>query len=464
MASSSRIRQIVSLLIFLGCVSAILAVGLEILPRDFISHRQQHGGFYDKLAIAFLKGRTWVQEAPPDLLAADNPYDTQKYFSVYQNPSIDIWDHSLYKGKIYLYFGVTPAIVLYAPARMLFGCALPDGLALLILMSLALAGFTAICVCSRSVSCSVPLALCGLSLIGLATGSLWPVLLARARTYEVPIAAAQACATWAIFLIVSWQRFKRLALSRLALASLLLGLTIGSRPHYVIGISLLLCVCALVLLRAGRKGYREILALTLPFIGVLFAIGGYNFFRFEDPLEFGAHYQLGVTDSRGLSFFSIQRLWTGLYLLLLSPPVASSSFPFFTSGPPPAWAVLDRIWIEQPLGYVFLGPWVGFALVPLVGIAFVFLRRGVVPAGLSLAALLFGVVAAANFFMNSIWVAFIDRYSSDWAFFASAAGLLTLLSLRRSERAGVRRASLGLVMIAVLWGTSTMWVLTKMYR
>jgi hypothetical protein len=89
--------------------------------------------FYNLLVRGFRAGQLNLKkEAPPGLAQLADPYDpavNAAYIS-------DVYDMSYYKGKIYLYFGVTPALVLYWPYVTLTGHYLGDKTAVVIFFAL----------------------------------------------------------------------------------------------------------------------------------------------------------------------------------------------------------------------------------------------------------------------------------------------------------------------------------------
>ena len=83
----------------------------------------QTSEYYQLLTDAFLAGQTSLLVQPPaELLALPDPYDPVA--NAYQ-----IARRVAHHGKYYLYFGPTPAIVLFLPYKVLTGSHLPSRLA-----------------------------------------------------------------------------------------------------------------------------------------------------------------------------------------------------------------------------------------------------------------------------------------------------------------------------------------------
>jgi hypothetical protein len=81
---------------------------------------KEPSGYYGALTDAFLSGQVSMKAGPdPRLLKAENPY-----IQLLDVPRPH--DMSLYKGKLYLYFGPAPAIMLFLPWRLITGSWLAD--------------------------------------------------------------------------------------------------------------------------------------------------------------------------------------------------------------------------------------------------------------------------------------------------------------------------------------------------
>jgi hypothetical protein len=114
------------------------------------------------------------REAPPGLTQLADPYDPSAH------AGYAVLDISYYKGKLYLYYGVTPAVLLFWPYVALTGNYLPQKYAVLVF---CIVGFLAsaglLFALWRRYFANVTLAAvaAGTLALGLATGT--PSLLAR---------------------------------------------------------------------------------------------------------------------------------------------------------------------------------------------------------------------------------------------------------------------------------------------
>src|SRR5215469_11084981 len=115
-----RIRCIIYGLVC-ALVIGIFAWSAQPGELELISS-EARDAYYNLLVQGFQSGQLNVKRDPaPGLATLSNPYD----------PSVnttDVWDvhhlayeMSYYNGKLYLYFGVTPALVLFWPYEILTG-------------------------------------------------------------------------------------------------------------------------------------------------------------------------------------------------------------------------------------------------------------------------------------------------------------------------------------------------------
>ena len=280
---------------------------------------------YNLLVRGFRAGQLSLKkEVPPGLAHLADPYDPAAS-SPYWSFPYRLLDLSYYKGHLYMYFGVTPALILFWPYVALTGhylsnrhavtifCALGILLSLGLLRALWRRYFA-------EVSVGVVTA-CALAL-GLVSGA--PVLLSRS---EVPISCG--CMLTMLALTAIWcalhepERRSRW----LAVASVAYGLALGARPSVLFG--------AVILLVPVAQGWRErqqIWALLTAATGPILLIGLglmlYNSLRFDSPFEFGQHYQLAEVRQDTMQHFGLRYLWFNLRAYFLEPARLSDRFPF----------------------------------------------------------------------------------------------------------------------------------------
>ena len=318
--------------------------------------------YYNLLVRGFQAGHlSLVREAPAPLAQLPDPYDPAANVRL-REAFPPLHDLSYFEGKLYLYFGVGPALVLFWPAAILTGHYLSHRAAAAMLVAVA---FLAGVVLLRSIQrrCfpdarPFVLAAGGLAL-GLAGG--WPLLLARADVYEVAIAGGSA----GVFLCLAalWQALlrPRTAARWLAGASLAYGFAVASRPSLLPGAAILLLP---VFWGEGeRRGarWKNLVGAIGPLVVVGLGLLLYNDERFGRPWEFGQRYQLAATRQDTGELFSWRYLWFNFRGYFLEPFRWGRSFPFVGRS---AAAALPRghARVEDPFGVLLGVPLVWLAL------------------------------------------------------------------------------------------------------
>ena len=72
---------------------------------------------------SLLEGHAWVKPAPPEMARLPDPWDPEQY------RGLNYFDLSYFDGYLYSYFGVAPALTLFAPWTALTGRFLTEGFA-----------------------------------------------------------------------------------------------------------------------------------------------------------------------------------------------------------------------------------------------------------------------------------------------------------------------------------------------
>jgi tetratricopeptide (TPR) repeat protein len=288
--------------------------------------------YYNLLVQGFRVGQLNLKkEVPPGLAQLADPYDRTA------NKQYGVLDLSYYKGKFYLYFGATPAVVLFWPYVALTGHYLSQKDAGVIFCMIGfLASVGLLCALWRRyfAEASVGLvAACAVAL-GLATGV--PVILSRCDVYEVAISCGYAFTMLA--LVAMWKALHEPERRGwwLAAASLAYGLAVGARPSLLFGAAMLLVPVAQAwherfsarLQHERRKVWALLLAATGPIIVIGLGLMLYNALRFDNPLEFGLRYQLSGQRQVTLRFFSLDYLWFNFRVYFLEPARWGAHFPF----------------------------------------------------------------------------------------------------------------------------------------
>lgn len=319
--------------------------------------------YYNLLARGFLKGQLSLdKEVDPALLTLANPYDPAA------RGGHGLHDASYYKGRYYIYFGVTPVLLLFLPFHVTTGGYLTDHAAVVIF---GLAGFLVAWLLMSSIAkkcfprTSLPVKLACLWVLGLA--NMVPLLLRRAAMWEVPIACAYALFMLTLYCV--WRALNGPARFRwMALASVVMGLCVGARPTYLAGSIVLLAPLGQSLASLGKgfwrrtKFWRLAASAVLPIAAVGAGLALYNYLRFESPFEFGQTYQMAGESVLNVQVFSPRYFFYNLRVYFFCPPGFSPYFPFLTVIDPPPGPP-GHLGVENPYGIIAGMPWVLLALV-----------------------------------------------------------------------------------------------------
>jgi hypothetical protein len=416
---------------------------------------------YNLLTDGFTHGQLSFRVKPPSgLLALANPYDPDANLVYRQAPGGLAYFHdvSLYKGRFYLYFGLTPVVTLFAPFRVLGLGHMSESLAALVysyaglLFALLLLRFLV----HRYVPETPRWAKLLASLTLAADGAL-PFLLRRPTTYEVAISAGFAFLFAALYLFATGALGARLSLRRMALGSLCLGLSIGARPDLVLAVAAPLGLWV-YLTRTNRLGggwskLKPALALLGPLVacGVLLLV--YNKLRFDSFTQFGQRYQLAGVDPATVPSYKLSNFAPGLYFFYLAPARLTRAFPYFHLPPPPNYPgklPTGTYGLEMTGGLLPNVPvTVGALMLPLLW------RRRAIPRELGLIAgalLTIGLITAALIAFANPGVTM--RYEVDFATIVLIGALMcwcVALRVARASRVAYTLVTALLVVLA-LWG------------
>lgn len=322
---------------------------------------------YNLQAEAFRRGQANLPVAiPPGLLELADPYDPVQnaFFRAPSGNTPGLHDLSLHRGKLYLYFGVTPVMVLFEPWLLLTGHYFPEELAVLFFCG---AGFLLSAYLYRRLVRrffpDVRPFVFGAGVIALGFVSGLPTLLLRPALYEVAISSGHAFLMLALVFV--WRAIERKNAwsGWLPLASLALGLAVASRPPLLFVALVLLVPCVVRWRNQGRGAiWRAILAAVVPIAAVGLLVMLYNEIRFENPFEFGQGYQLaGLNVRRRPTLFSLDFVLFNLRLYFWQPVQwsAASFLPLGVEMPPPPRGYLGA---ENPFGILTSVPFVFLAL------------------------------------------------------------------------------------------------------
>ncbi|MBM6699146.1 hypothetical protein H7U32_02140 [Bifidobacterium pullorum subsp. saeculare] len=354
---------------------------------------------YGHLGDAILAGHPWLDLPVPDgLAAAADPHDVPTRNRLLAQGETLYWDYAFRDGHWYSYFGVLPALLLFAPYRAITslfvdgGLMMPAAAAVQIEMFLfALFGSLLVVRLVRRLMPRASLAATVIALAAFLLGANAPYLIYRQNFYTVPVAASLALTVAGLWLWMGadtsrppmaardrWQvdGARPLSLPRLAGGALCIAATMACRPTFALAALLafpLFWTQIRAMLRglaAGRVPWLHALvapaAMLAPALAVAVPQMLYNRARFGSPFDFGETYQMTVTD---MTRFSLPAANVPVMVAeyLVTPLRLTPYFPWIGISPTPLpeWGYAETVMG----GIFFVCPFLALAL------ATPFLRR-----------------------------------------------------------------------------------------
>lgn len=451
MTSRPSRHAFAALLAWAICGSLYLwtAEGVSIKYAD----RNNAWHHYEYLVDGFFAGHTYLARAPaPELLALTDPYDPKI------NGQYRVWDASLYRGKFYLYFGPTPALLTMLPYKLLTGKHLPQWAASALFAGAGLGAITLLLtgIRRRSFSSATPNQIFwAIMLVGHLS---WlPVILRRSALWELPIIAAAALLGWSFYFLWKFCRRDHLAVWAVA-AGVTLGFLLGARPTYLFSAGFIALLFTLPWERPmslARQSRR-----LLPVLGPLFAGGVglliYNYVRFGQLSEFGHHLMLWGRDIRGMQFFSLGNIPFNTWLYFLSVPDFGPYFPFLH--PTSIGETLSSYYIAEDMhGIMFTLPASALGFVALAWMrADTRLPVQRSTHAIIIAATATSLLAAAVFFVHpGSSSRYLCELLAGWSL-VSGIGFLALFNVPPSKGLSRLRQPLAIVLLA--WTFANVWL------
>jgi hypothetical protein len=350
-------------------IAALISTAVVIVLYFWFAQLNQRDAnheynYYVELAKSFKSGHLYLAvEPPPELLALENPYD---YFTRREKHIDNFpWDLSLYKGKFYIYWGPTPAVL-----ASIFGLKLLNQLGDFHL-ALALAGGLLI---YQALILSVfwiktlnhaPAWLLGALLI--VVGSATPILimLNRAKVYDASIFSGQFFLVGGCYWAYSALQEDSPSRWKLTIASIHWALSAGSR--IILLPAILFCAGITMVYIYHSLKSAEMRSIAPCFLAVLMplALGGialalYNWARFDSVFEFGLKYQLANVDYTHLeNIFAPSRIPANFKLYLMFPMKIFPRFPYLAR-------IEDINSNERLAGLFYLSPYISLIILPLL--------------------------------------------------------------------------------------------------
>jgi hypothetical protein len=446
----SRLRgETLALGVFFAVVAAFYVWIVQTSLPGFRFDRVESGP-YGWLGDALAHGQLHLRYpvVPQGFRDLPDPFDPDATIAYRWNQHLH--DLSYYHGKLYTYWGVVPALLLFVPLR-LAGIWMSQGLAVIILCfgGLVFSVLTLRFLVRRFLPQTPTWALWA-GQVTLACCNAVPFILRRAEHSEIAIGGGLCFGFLAVWLLLTGWYGPKISLRRLSGASLALGLAVGSRPTWVI-VAIVPLLMAVAVWRSGRSDRSKVaVALVGPLAVCGLLLMAYNFARFGTPLELGSKYQLAGYPQNQYPPYTPAYLAPGLFFYLIEPPHLTPLFPFLALGPPPGYPG------SLPAGYLPLAePTAGLLPTAPIVLLLVLLPvacrrwgpelRRIVP---TFAALAIGMILMIA---GALWST-TERYVVDFTSFFLIAGLMMWFTVLTSRQPRRRRLGVILGSAALCWG------------
>lgn len=397
-----------------------------------------------------------MDEVPKELLQLNNPYDLSERTASGISYK---WDHLLFEGKYYSYYGIAPVLTLFLPYHMITGYYFSSSLACL-LYTLTASLFLALCFLSivKNWFKKTPFRLVVLGTIITLFSSCAIINVLATNFYEIAQSSALCFLVIGFYFMLNSGIFmkKDIRLSYLFWSAFFVALSVLSRPT-----SALYAIAMVIWIVYGffqykkqknfnkKNIYKYFAASMIPYVvfGLVQII--YNYLRFKNPLDFGIQYSLTIND------FTRTEMHFGLVMIsivnfLFVVPTVNSSFPFISGN-------FDSLGIN---GYYFTAtkPTIGliwatlptFSLLYTPKLARDFNRKEKVKLGLIW--LLPGVIIPLLLIAVTWESGYAMRYNADFAWqICLAAFALIFYQYNRLTNATVKKWLFRILFVAAIW-------------
>lgn len=315
--------------------------------------------YYPLQVEGWLQGRLDLPMAIPEgLLDLPDPHDPRTN-SQFRFGEHGVHDLTLFDGRLYMYWGPTPAFVAFLPWRLITGTKLPTPWAAwLFVFGGWLASATLLIRLARRCFPDAGAALLFVLLLALGLCNWGAVVLRRGDVYETAIGAAFffVAVAWCCLAECLWTEGSRRA-AWLTAAGIAYGLALGARPNCIFGAGVLL-IPWLIDRRDGHR-LRHAIGALLQVTAAIVTLLLLNYLRFGNALDFGQRNQLAGVHLGSVAFFSPGYALFNARTYLFSLPRWGEYFPFIL---PPGNPVL-------PSGYMGTeGAYGLFTTLPFLGL------------------------------------------------------------------------------------------------
>lgn len=339
----SKIGTVFMAVIFVLCAFWITSIYRQTTDTSIIDEFKSTTGnqINQELVDAFEAGQVSLLKVPDEsLLKLDNPYDWSERT---KTNATHEWDHVLFNGKYYSYYGIAPVLLLFLPYHLLTGFYFPTVWAVFIFGAIGIVFLVKFLMeFFRRYFPNIPYGFAVIAvLLSLMSCGVW-FNFALPNFYEIAQTCGFAFTTLGAYFmltsnILEGSNIKHL---RLIISSASLGFAVLSRPTLVVYSFVAVIVVVVGIIRMiknntnkskGKAKYIKCLLsafIPLGILGITQML--YNYARFGSFFDFGIDYSLTINDfTRAESHIS--QVFLGYVNYLFVFPYFNHSFPYLHS-------------------------------------------------------------------------------------------------------------------------------------
>lgn len=305
------------------------------LGDSIIDNISTEGSIYNKDFVEAIKHHQLylLEEPSSNLLELQDPYDNYTRDNIVKRDIDYKWDTALYNGHQYIYFGILPLLITFLPFNLLTGKYLKISFVVFLfsIFIFLLLKEILLKIIKRYFK-DTPFINVFFSLVIILSGTLILYANGMSRVYEMVIIVGLYFVLQGIYFILNSIEKEKNKFWNIFLGSSFLALSVACRPtDLLVSLIVLPYFIKLFIEFIKNKEYKNLIklifAVSIPYLLIGIALMWYNYVRFDNIFEFGAKYQLTISNMKELKsrIFTIP---TGLICNLFSIPSFIYEFPF----------------------------------------------------------------------------------------------------------------------------------------
>jgi hypothetical protein len=397
----------VAMLIVFSCVCALTSTS-KFFEEEYISDHQYNRFLVD----ALIAGRTYLDHGMPEMmLIAERPYDLKWLErNGYHRDVYWMSDWVYYNGKLYCYFGIVPAILLYVPYKLITGEYLSNNAGILLFVVIAVILMAMLWrFLAKKYMPGTLFVFYLLSFLALffASGLFGP--LRFTRFYSIFPAAGFMFIVAGIFLLLKSVEHEKPNRLKVIFACLCFALAVGCRPS----LAVVSVIVPIVLWK--YRSLRLAMFILAPYIIVAIPLCIYNYVRFGSIFDFGVNYNMTNINLAGYALLNPLGKLTNTFFVFLSYLFTVNDYSLFF----PYVESIPRNSKFAGAVVMFYDKGSGMINFPIVFYLFFFFKSIFAkdkPSTFYLSSS-FLIIAAVLIFLNSWLIGHSGRYTIDFAFF-----------------------------------------------